>query len=234
MNFKSLRYALARVADRVASAGKRNAVFIWIPKTAGTSVFDALAKEGCRKFKKLDAAAGKFCQKGLVTFGHMNYAELVRRQVVSTDFDNSAFKFCFVRDPFARAVSLFFYSHKIGAVGRGVRFVDCLKRLREIGCPPVGLYNREGMSQWNPQTAWLENIDMDFVGKVETIDSDFAELQRKLGLCSPSLNVLNKSHSKDYRSLYCAESVDLVRDIYRQDFERFGYRDNLPEEYPCG
>lgn len=234
MNFKSFRYAAARIADRVASAGKRNAVFIWIPKTAGTSVFNALAIEGCRKFKKLDAAAGKFCQKGLATFGHMNYAELVKQQVVSADFDKSAFKFCFVRDPFARAVSLFYWSKKTGAIGQDVNFVDCLWRLREQGCPSVGLYNRDGLSQWNPQVAWIENIDMDFVGKVESIDADFSELQRKLGLHAPSLDVLNRSHSYDYRSVFCAESVDLVRDIYRQDFERFGYRDSLPQEYPCG
>lgn len=227
MKAKRFLYAIARVADHVSALGKRDAVFIWVPKTAGTSLYDALKKSGCRKFKKLEAVTGKFSQKGLVTFGHLSYAELVASGVVSKRFDENSFKFSFSRNPFARAASLYFYSRKYSLIDEGAKFIDCLELLKQVGCPRVGLYNHQGMSQWNPQTAWLEGVNMDFVGQVETISEDYIELQRQLGLRPATIKVLNRSQTQDYRNIYDAKSIELVRQIYRSDFERFEYSERL-------
>lgn len=224
---KALRYVTVRAVDHFSAMGRRNAVFIWIPKTAGTSLFEALKLSGCRKFKKLEAVTGKFSPIGLVTFGHMNYAELAARGVVTEQFNSSSFKFSFSRNPFARAASLYLYSKKIGVIDPETKFADCLAMIRNDGCPPNGLYNRHGLSQWNPQTSWIDGITMDFIGRVESIAEDYLVLQQRLGLQPTTIQVLNQSQTKDYRTIFDANAVELVRQIYRSDFDRFEYSDRL-------
>jgi len=87
---------------------KKDVIFIWIPKTAGTSVFHVFKKEGCQKLKYLFEFAN-FKNQGFVTFNHVNIYKLIRNNIVSKDFFNNAFKFTFVRNPWERVVSLYFY-----------------------------------------------------------------------------------------------------------------------------
>jgi hypothetical protein len=95
-------YLLSGVARIIALQHSRkckNAVFLWIPKNAGTSIYSVLVQYGCIKFKDIKSAKYAFPQKGFVTFGHMSYEQLVDKDIVSTYFNNSSYKFCFVRNP---------------------------------------------------------------------------------------------------------------------------------------
>lgn len=61
-------------------AGRRNRpdmLFIWIPKTAGSSVFALLESTlGMQKLKTFQDAA-RFRNRGPITFGHMHYLSLL-------------------------------------------------------------------------------------------------------------------------------------------------------------
>src|SRR6056297_2341307 len=87
--------------DMVGSVRNRDAVFLWIPKTAGATLYSALDRHICTKLLHLTAARIRFRNKGLVTFGHMDYAQLVEIGLVRARFDQSAFKFCFSRNPYS-------------------------------------------------------------------------------------------------------------------------------------
>ncbi|NNJ71462.1 MAG: sulfotransferase family 2 domain-containing protein, partial [Kiritimatiellales bacterium] len=80
--------------------GRPNAVFIWIPKTAGTSIWQAM---DVPKLKSLHLAKHRFAGHGPVTFCHMDYARLVEKGYISQTFNDSAYKFTFVRNPYDRA-----------------------------------------------------------------------------------------------------------------------------------
>ncbi len=94
------------IRDCFVSRNQPDVVFIWIPKSAGTSIYNAIH---ARKFKTIEKVKYRFCGKGIVTFGHMSYAELLRQGYISEKFDARSFKFAIVRDPYDRAVSLYEY-----------------------------------------------------------------------------------------------------------------------------
>ena len=85
---------------------------------------------------------------------------------------------------------------------------------------------------YQPQYKYLvdekEQIIVDFVGKYERIQSDWAFLCDKLELNSKDLRSLNlphhnKSNHKDYRSYYDGADIERVYNIYKKDIELFDY-----------
>jgi len=219
------RYSgLALLRPYLRAIGKKNAVFIWIPKTAGTSMFSVLDKYGCSHLKYLDMVKYHFPQKGIVSFSHMSYRELVRNGYISKKFDASAFKFCFARNPYDRSVSLFFFLKKEGKVPQNMSFLSFCRQLRDKGFEEIGLYHVRGLSQCNPQVRWIEGVDMDFIGKIESIDEDFRKVLDVLGLPSASVPRLNKTRHKDYEQYYCHESREIVKELYKEDFRFFDYK----------
>jgi len=214
---------LALLEQYIRAAGKRNAVFIWIPKTAGTSVFKVLEANGCQKLKAPHQVKDYFPQKGIVTFGHMNYRELVDRHYISRRFDESAAKFCFTRNPYDRAISLFHYLQRTGKIPGDLSFLSFCRLLNEKGCEAIGLFNARGLSQCNPQVRWTENIPMDYVGKIESLEEDLGTIMTMLGLDAVRAPHLNATAHKDYRKYYCDESRAIVGDFYREDFLEFNY-----------
>lgn len=200
---------------------QKKAVFIWIPKTAGTSLYNCL---GATKLKSIYKVKHRFANKGIVTFGHMDYPELVKRRYISTQFDESAYKFTFVRNPYDRAVSLYFYSKKMKKLPANMSFLSFCRTLRENGCEPIGLYNTSGLSQCNPQIRWIENIEVDFVGKFESIEKDSQTLFRELGLQDLFLPKLNNIDRANYKKYYCSESKEIVERFYERDFRSFDYQ----------
>jgi hypothetical protein len=221
-----LLLGLQRLRQRIASAGRRDAVFVWIPKTAGKSLDSLLSDHGCVKLKTPELVRHAFPQRGLVNFGHQYYPALVAAGIVTPDFDRRAFKFCFVRNPWDRAVSLFIYLRAKGRLHPALRFHTFAHLLHDRAYDELGLYTRRGLSHCNPQIAWLRDpegrIFVDFVGRFETLEADVAKLGAELGLTGtlPRLNVSERGHYRDY---YDDHSRRLVAAAYAEDVETFGY-----------
>ena len=207
----------------------KNALFFWIPKTAGTSIHETIRTLTPMPKLKLPEQWPKFCNQGLVTFAHVSVNQLRAKNYILDDFYYSAFKFTFVRNPFDRAVSLYHYLIKDKIVRKGTPFKKFLKMVKK-GVPPIGLYNVKGMSQANPQHCWLpeyyDNVtgSMDYIGRFENLQQDFNEVLRTLGL--PETEILKKRVSKGRDKTvkyYNDETADLVRQIYKMDFVLYGY-----------
>lgn len=214
------------IHSRIASAGRPNAIFVWIPKNAGTSV--CIALNNPPKLLNASRARHRFAQRGLVTFGHMDYSKLVSHGFVSKEFHRSAFKFCFSRNPFDRAVSLFAYLRsRQKKIPADWTFLDFCRRLSTGPVDPIGLYNVCKLSQCNPQVRWIENVRMDFVGKQESLDDDLLIVADRIGVESAVLKRFNTSARSGYQEYYCKEAHDIVLDVYREDFECFGYDKRL-------
>jgi hypothetical protein len=218
-----LHFRFALLNHYLRSIGKKNAVFIWIPKSAGSSVFEILHKNGCPKLKHIQLVKYSFPQKGLVTFGHMDYKKLVKNGYISEKFNKSSFKFCFSRNPYDRAVSLYFYLKKTNRIDQNWSFLSFCRYLRQHGCEKIGLYNRHGLSQCNPQVKWIEGIHMDYCGKVEHIQKDLLKVLDALELPASKVLHLNITRHQKYRDYYCNESKQIVEEFYEKDFRFFNY-----------
>ena len=191
-----------------------NAVFLHIPKTAGLYIQEALSLEILRYPHR---ARKNFQQAGMVTFGHQPYNRLRRQGVVGEDFDKSAFKFAFCRNPFDRAVSHYFYVRRKHPerMSMDVSFIDFTRTIKKYG------------STFGPQSIYIKEVDLDFVGRFERLDDDLKEVANILRRTIKPIPRRNTTKHNPYHTYYCDESEDNIRNYYRKDFDRFGYDDHI-------
>ena len=202
---------------------QRRAIFIHIPKTAGVSIYDAF---GIRD------------QQGHLTIDDYS------------DHRHEYFSFSFVRNPWDRALSIFLYLKK---GGRGnppdlqaqATLYDCetfdhfaknigeyRQRLTTVHAPPWGVMLETGESVRRyphllPQTRWTHDIherqQLDYVGRFESLDKDFAVVGRHLGetFVLPHHNATDHG---DYRAYYNHRSRGSIARAYESDIELLRYR----------
>lgn len=204
-----------------------NAVFIHIPKTAGTHLKRALGLHNM----SLPRQRTEFEQKGIVTFGHANYAQLVKDGKISKEFDDSAIKFTFCRNPFDRAVSHYAYVRKAHPELMPPE-KSFLEFTRMIHIDPAPREHRRGRLRngkiwYRKQVCSIRNVDMDFVGRYETLEEDKIKIADMIGSYVRPSSRLNRSRHEPYQTYYCDEAIANVQKYYEEDFEYFGYSNEL-------
>ena len=188
-----------------------------VPKTAGVSMLS-------------------FCEQHRIRLlGHdtrdphfMSLAEYKQKH------DPNCFAFAFVRNPWARAVSSFFYLQG-GGQNAGDR-EDSQRYIQPYGRDFKGFVEFELMQRkdvleqmhFRPQVDWLSDrngqLVIDFVGQTETLQADLDQLCQLFGFSKHNLSHLNKSQHRDYREYYDDQTRKIVGQIYQQDVRLFGYR----------
>lgn len=217
---------LKKYSASVQSRSLSNGLFIWIPKTAGTSVFEMLRTCGFVKLKSVEDARRYFSGRGRVTFGHMSMSDLLDQGVVGRDFIDSAFVFTVVRNPYARAVSCFNHLNKRGYFSEWKRipdFTEFLKIIQSGFFERVGPRNNRGLAFCNPQSEWLKGVRVDRIFKLESLSEDLDGLREAFRCPGLELGHFNRSGGLDVQSISPKDRA-LIEEIYQEDFERFGYR----------
>jgi hypothetical protein len=143
---------------------------------------------------------------------------------VGADFFAKLFKFAFVRNPWDLQLSLFhfnlthpeFPAHR-KAVASGTFEKHILGMTREPH--PVG-----------QQRQFLVDADgnslVDFVGRFETLATDFAHVCTRIGLSGVTLDHVNRTDHAPWTKSYTRPMFEIVRSIYRRDIEAFAYADD--------
>ena len=232
--FRGLRSDIARLAARYRTSqalhGRKqrpDMVFVWIPKTAGTSVYEALQKScGMTKLKTVQSSFS-FPQRGPVTFGHMSYNDLIAIGAVQRDYSQKAYKFSFVRCPYERAVSLYNYLKRGTKVDSAKSFIEFLEDVH-LKRPAIGLYNTSGLSQTNPQVDWLIGRDGEFltdqIFKLDDIGQFSDEMNIRFGITLEieKMNVSRKQITI-HDIMHKKEILEKIEEIYSRDFDLLGY-----------
>ncbi len=194
-------------------------MFLWVPKTAGTSIWAVLAAHGGGRYLDPRQVRWEFPNHGLATFGHMSYPDLVAEGLISRSFDAGAYKFAVVRNPFDRVVSLFHYLRSTQPVlPSNIRFEEFTECLRERHYEPIGLYNWQGLSQCNPQASWLIDdrgrMIADTVGRFEDLPAFLDLLAERIGVRGALPHRNRSDDRKDYRKYYRSK-------VARRDIEAY-------------
>lgn len=206
---------------------KRKFVFIHIYKVAGHSVNEALERyEEWNRVKKASRFVWRF---SLLRMGGLREAlglkntypvldHLMARDIkpLLPDYD-SYFKFCFVRNPWDWQVSLYHFASQRW-------YTRSHKQTAERTFDEYIRWRCDG--NFRLQKDFITDYDgamlVDYVGKMETIEADFAHVCERLNIRN-TLRHLNRSDHRDYRSYYSDETRDLVARTFRDDIEAFGY-----------
>jgi hypothetical protein len=118
-----------RKREKARRAGSPDVIFIWIPKTAGSSIFSLLKEMGMGKYKSLDRVRHLFPGSGMATFVHQSIPSLVATGAIRPSFVRAAFKFSFLRNPYDRAVSLYYYFRRFERISPEMTFARFLEIL---------------------------------------------------------------------------------------------------------
>ena len=232
-----------------------NAVFIRIPKTAGTYTMTVLGVENLARPRWVKEW---FQNTGRVSFGHQDYPLLIRQGIVKKEFDESAFKFCFCRNPFDRAVSHYFYTMAWypDVIPRDTKFIDFTRNLATTRTPRrLRRDSRIAGNCWvRPQSDSIAGIKIDFIGRFERLQEDIRNVADILGVpvggagkpgatkrasywrkvadilgtsAGGAREMGATSRAPYWRTYYNDEAEENVRQYYAVDFERFGYDDRI-------
>ncbi|WP_340106368.1 sulfotransferase family 2 domain-containing protein [Rhodohalobacter sp. 8-1] len=187
---------------------KHRCIFIHIPKTAGISVNKALFGDYGGGHKD-------------VTFYKRAFGPLTYR---------TYFTFTFVRNPYSRVLSAYLFLKKGGFYEKDKKWAEKhLSQYSSFGQFVEEWLNEETIHTYNhfvPQHSFVCDIDLvpdvDFIGRFEKLEEDFQYIAGRLRL-DVKLPVLNKTGSRRWEDYYTPELAEKVREVYREDFEVFGY-----------
>lgn len=206
---------------------KHQCIFIHIPKTGGKSLKKLLF--GIPEFgpnsKKWDGQSIPTWLKK--PFGHDRAADYSNRPC----FEHY-FKFSMVRNPWARAVSAFFYMQQGGSNQFDATFTK--EFIEPCGNDFSEFIKRnadqlETFLHFKSQHLWISNkqgeILVDHVGRLENWDQEISRIAAELELDVPERLHINKSDHADFRACYSDELWDLVGKVYEKDVKIFGYQD---------
>ena len=137
------------------------------------------------------------------------------KRLVGEEFWGESYKFTFVRNPWARVVSLYFH-HRRDRDKYPLAQEDFQEWLRLGGTGSVKKLMSDFACDENG------NVIVDFIGRFENLERDFRTICCRIGI-DCELPHLNKTNHQDYRCYYTEETKEMVRDWARKDIEMFGY-----------
>lgn len=204
--------------------------FIWIPKCAGSTInshFNLDHQVGNRSFQY------NFNNNRSVTFGHADINIILQKKIISNIFYQNSFKFCIVRNPYDRAVSLFHYLN----LDKKYSFDDWVKYLYENkqNIPKNNHRNivKNGLinNQWNLMSTWIPNT----IDKIYFFEDGLKNIINDININIENneynnfpIKKHNKSNHKEYKHYYQNKITrDYIYEIYEKDFIRFNYSKNI-------
>ena len=175
-------------------------IFCHIPKTAGTSIKKAL---------------------NLKVFGNGKSHGIELSHFIFDRKNSNCFSFAFVRNPYKRFLSAYFF-----LVGGGLGLKQQVEKDKFIGNSDIDefiktkLKNSLEQEHLTPQHHFIPD-GVDYLGKVENMQEDFNEICKVIGLDPIQLPYENRTPKYEYE--LTNEQKDIIYEIYKEDFIRFGY-----------
>ena len=148
--------------------------------------------------------------------------------------DPKTFLFCFVRNPYTRALSCYLdkfvknretFSHMLwdlGApAGERLTFIDFLEIVKDQP-------DRDRNPHWISQSYLLQpdKLKYDFIGRFESVEEDIGRIFKKLEFTQKGWEKRAghaTSANKLVQEYYGPKEIELVQEVYEQDFKSFGY-----------
>lgn len=205
-------------------------IFIHVPKTGGNSLQELLLEYSDDK-----VALYSENQDGTERFEiKSSYSAKLKKHSILRDYKAylkpeayvKYYKFAVVRNPWERAISLYF-----SPIFKRTEFSEkeFLKSLRS--CRPLAYYVNE-INLFEKLTAKLGffkgtnynlRSQVDLILRFENLEEDLEYLKRELNIELKKLQHRNKSIRKDYKNYYTPKTRDIVYKKFKNEIIEFGY-----------
>lgn len=203
-------------------------MFLAIPKCAGTSVRSVL--EPYSELNSFKAAYGEDYGKGIYgkvrqkIFRPEKYFKTILTEpethlkMVKKYTQPDYFMFTFVRNPYARSVSLWKY------LKPKLSFTDFIDWL-EDNDSKKSFHDIAHIKSCAYYLNFYKNTFSGdrYIGRVENLDEDINYICNKIGLPPLKVLKLRQTKHKKYQEYYDTKSIKRIEKIYFQDFELFNY-----------
>ena len=201
---------------------KHRYIFFAIPKTGTHAVRQALrAQMGEEDLEQV----GLFVQKKFpfpefadIRHGHISTQQI--RPVIGEETFQGYTKFAFVRNPFDRFVSYCAFMSR----EQGYMETQPLQYMKWV----VREQKPLGHMLYQPQHQMVTGADgalqLDVVGRTETMQASYDAICARLGIPSAPLGRANASKHRPWQEYYDKDLVGWVGEVYQKDLEMFDYR----------
>lgn len=198
-------------------------IYIHIPKCAGTSIYKSL-DPGIDDINL--TKHGGWDSENNIYRQHATYTQIKEFYCPNI---HDYYTFTFVRNPWSRILSDYFWMQ------RELKVVDSFKNfilqknnfnIPELKYPHINSCGRG--DHLIPQSDFILNSEgeqmVNFIGKFESIQTDYNIVCHKIGIATRELPHKNKTKHKHYTEYYDDETKQIVAEKYAKDIELFGYK----------
>tara|TARA_R100000664_G_C2696818_1_gene98713 strand:- start:61 stop:648 length:588 start_codon:yes stop_codon:yes gene_type:complete len=182
-------------------------LFIHVPKNAGSTISKVLSEAR---------------ETELIHPPHMKMAKAIEMYPEATKY----FKIGCVRNPYDRIVSgyHFFkrslkYSEEAESLDEYRTFKQFMYKIKEN---PEIINQKRLLNRSFDFLSVDGKVDVDILIRFENIKNDIKSIQEQFGL-KRYVGVRNATVHKPYREIHDKETIDITYNIYKKDFEEFGY-----------
>ena len=190
-------------------------VFVHIPRTGGTSIEKTLGIHRDWPTTDREVFHGKWeLEFDYLQLQHLPYPEM--KSIADISHTRSYFKFTFVRNPWERLVSEYFWQNLQDRISFN-KFVARVARVVRERTKIKGTY-----CHFRPQSEYLTD-DLDFVGRFENFTKDVRKIHARLGCECQEIPHSGNTDHKNYVKYYDNQSAESVAEIYKSDIQLFGY-----------
>ena len=206
--------------------------FVHVPKTAGSSVHLALGRHAThvddywanRVLARCGIPVNRFAPWPYTKFRPHASAATLAAWLPPEVFER-LFKFAFVRNPWDLLVSYWHYLRDKAGHRRG----HVARRLPDFAAYVEYEIRRGQFSQSGLLCDRRGRLLVNFVGRYESLASDFAFICHRVGI-EATLPRVNAGSRGDYRDYYTPALAARVGEAFAPDVERFGYafKDSAP------
>jgi chondroitin 4-sulfotransferase 11 len=195
---------------------EKKTIFIHTPKTGGTIVRTLLDIK-------------KFVDENPNTIpSPQHYTCDLLRFFLGTEKYNDYYKFAFVRNPWSRLASEYFWRKNFLKLTNLPAFDEFIC-MAELKVKQAHYYDEPFSDHFIPQSEFV--IDVDDIFKFEEFEKNVHSVAKILAIEIGAINKKPiKSHDK-YWKYYDSQTKSIIAEVYAEEIERFGYEFGAEEEF---
>jgi hypothetical protein len=192
------------------------ALFIWIPRTGGTSVWGAIQRSG-KTYSRMNEKRELDPDAEICTLQHSSIQECIKAGVITQDWVSNRYVFTIVRNPWERLLSIYTKFNELGGKYQkalhGMSFEEYITHICTKDIPKLSVKSFDGLNYCNPAAAWINNISCVNIFRTEELDICWPTLSERLGIDIPLGHAFASKHGGVHEH-YTMDMIELVRNKY--------------------